>query len=137
MDRTWNDLRECGNVSKISATDNSIEGHSNTSETMHKDSQTDDSERNNSYSSFNSSSDIDMENCSSSTPINSSKTISPSSFIGTLYGTANCKRNGSFDANALVDRLRVLITETLDKVELCSDEMQHIVKVFRRNDVID
>lgn len=132
------DLKKRGN---LSPTDNSIESR-NTTETEHEASQ-EDNKVNNSYSSFNSS--IDMGNCSSSTPINLSTTPWPSDFIKRIYApdsihsdeASNTYNYNEHDANALVGRLRTLLSETLDKVELCSYEIHHIIAVLRRNGVIE
>lgn len=109
-----------------------------------------------SYSSFNSISDIDIGNCPSSTPINISanlKSIYPSdqsltnesgstdkstSFNETEDNTnsnetsAN-ENNNSFDPNILLDRLRLLTSE----VKLYVNEMHHITKVLRDNNIIE
>lgn len=109
-----------------------------------------DTGKNTSYSSFNSCSDIDMKNCPSSTPINNSKVTSPSVLNETIHredSFNSSKRiennyyykyehNDLFDANFLIDRLRDLLKKTFYEVELCSNEMKHIVKVLRGNDVI-
>lgn len=142
MNSSLDDTRKFGQVSRSAESDKSVESpntsQSRTYETDNSigshinaakiDSHDDTGMDNNSNS--DSTSDIEMEHCPSSTPIDSSTTFSSSNSIETTY------KNLSFDANTLVDKLRVLISETLDQVEQCSEEMQQIVDVLRENSMI-
>lgn len=106
------------------------------------------------YSSFNSISDIDIENCPSSTPIDisarsayssdnrsaneSGSTDKLTSFNETEDGTNpnGSTTNGNksaFDPNILLDRLRLLTA----KVKLHVGEMHHITKLLRKNNIIE
>lgn len=87
-----------------------------------------------------------MEKCVSSTPLNISTTIGSynpdenTSNDDDSYNSDNYDsiyNNATFNENVWVEKLRFLISDTLTKVELCSDEMSHIVKTLRENSVIE
>lgn len=110
---------------------------------------------NSSYNSFDSISARDIENCPSSTPIDisanlqsiysaddsanneSRSTEKSDSFNETeddtnSNETTTTENNSSFDPNILLDRLRLLTAE----VKVHVNEMHHITKVLRRNNII-
>lgn len=110
---------------------------------------------NNSYYSFDSINARDIENYPSSTPINisneqksdnstidsspdESRSIDKSTSFNETEGDTDSnettinKDNSSFDPNILLDRLRLLTAE----VKVHVNEMHHITKVLRRNNII-
>lgn len=131
----------CSNDESISSAPNSHSSElsvpetrrSNKSEICNNDSQID--------NSYSTSSDIDMRSDSTNPTTNTSRTIRPYNFSERIYTRKNTfnteSNNASIDAQALIDRLRDLLSDSLNTIELGIDEMQHIIKVLRRNDVID
>lgn len=140
-------MSEYSDIGSITTSKNSS-NRSDTESTDCSDARTtiSEAEQNKSHSTLNYSNDFDMEKCVSSTPLNISTTIGSynpdenTSNDDDSYNSDNYDsiyNNATFNENVWVEKLRFLISDTLTKVELCSDEMSHIVKTLRENSVIE